>query len=198
MNSGSALLAFPPNIVPRPARRVIGNLGVTGNFARNSKLNAAVSHETHNIFLFVSQLISVRPDMLDGIVPGISSGDFDFLGTLIEAEHSQIKTKLPEIFRTMGKKLVIIMLDFLVCPPTRSLMPPENFNFCEKHYSEPLRAKWHHLRENMDTLVHPTVVFCAHIQRGPTTLPMFRVVTTTLKDEPQELIALKHVAGCTC
>lgn len=97
--------------------------------------------------------------MLDGHVPELSKGDFDFIGALIEGERLRLEglNAFPTIFQTVGKKLGILLLDFLVCPPTKMLMPPENFNFCEHHCDEPLRARWDQLREseNVDTLVHP-------------------------------------------
>jgi hypothetical protein len=136
-------------------------------------------------------------DLLEGHVPDMSQGDFDFIGTIIEAERVRIRDAFPEIFRTVNKRLVVLLLNFLVCPPTKTLLPPENFNFCEHHYSEPLLARWDQLRKDMDTLVHPTLVFCAHVQRGEKSLPIFRVVTTTLNEEPGELVLLKG-AGCSC
>jgi hypothetical protein len=106
---------------------------------------------------------------------------------MIEVERSRLQEVSPEIFQTEGKKLALFLLDFLVCPPTKTLIPPENFTFCKHHDSE-LHGKWAHLRENMNTLVRPTLVVCVQIERGAKPLSIFRVVTTTLKDEPHKLM----------
>jgi hypothetical protein len=89
------------------------------------------------------------------------------------------------------------MFDFLVCPPAKMVIPPENVDFCEHHCSESLLARWHQLRRDADTLAHPTLVFCVRLPKGQTSLPIFRVVTTTLNNGQDELVIFKG-AGCSC
>ncbi|KIM77085.1 hypothetical protein PILCRDRAFT_12271 [Piloderma croceum F 1598] len=172
---GNVPLVSLHNTVAGPARHTIGNSEVIGNFVRNLNVNATV----------------------EGHVPDISKGDFDFVGAMIEAERVLIQDGFSEIFKTVNRRLVVLILDYSVYPPTKTLIPPKNFGFCEQHYSEPLLARWDQLRKDMDTLAHPTLVFCARVQRGHTSMSIFRVVSTTLTDEPDELIIFKS-AGCTC
>jgi hypothetical protein len=57
---------------------------------------------------------------------------------MIEAERERMQGSLPEIFRTLNKKLVVVTPDFRDCPPTKTLLSPEEFDFCEHHDSKPL------------------------------------------------------------
>ena len=127
----------------------------------------------------------------------MSKGDFDFIGTIIETERERIQDGIPEMFRIINKKLIVVFLDFLDCPPTKSLLSPENFSFCEHHDSKLLVERWNQARRDMDTLIHPTVLFCVRVQRGPSSLPILRFVPITSTDEQGQVVLYKGF-GCSC
>jgi hypothetical protein len=133
----------------------------------------------------------------EGRIPDMSKGDFDFIGTIIETERERIRDGFPEMFRTINKKLIVVLLDFRDCPPTKSLLSPENFNFCEHHDSKPLVERWNQARRDMDTLIHPMVLFCVRVQRGPSSLPILRFVPITSTDESGQVVLYKG-DGCSC
>jgi hypothetical protein len=191
---GNVPLVSLHNTVASHARHTIGNSEVIGNFARNLNVNATVRICHENLSYIVAENIT---DTLEGHVPDMSKGDFDFIGAMIEAERVGIQDGFSEIFKAVNSRLVVLILDYSVYPPTKTLIHPENLTLCEQHHSEPLLARWDQLRKDMDTLAHPTLVFCAHVQRGHTPISIFRVVSTTLKDDPDELMIFKS-AGCTC
>jgi hypothetical protein len=138
--------------------------------------------------------------ILEGHIPEVSKADLEFIGSIIESERVRLQeaSAFPHIFQTINQKLVVITLDFTVCPPTKILMAADKLNFCPHSYPEAFLARWDQLRKNMDTLDYPTVVFCVRMQRGEITMPIFRVVpVTTLDDESGELELYKG-AGCSC
>jgi hypothetical protein len=196
-SSSSAPLVCLHNIVARHVKHAIGNSEVTRNFARTLKLNAAVSirHTKDPNYI----VIEIKMRISEGHIPGMSKGDFNFIGTIIEAERTLLETEgaFSMIFKTLEKKLAVLLINFLVCPPTKTILPPENFNFCKHHYDERLVAMWDQLRRDVDTLVQPTLVIWAQVQKGKSATSIFRVATTTSNDEPNELV-LYEGAKCSC
>lgn len=190
-SSGNASLVSQPGIAVRNVKHMIGNMEAINHFARDFKLGASVSIANDT---FMLQLTSKS---VQGQIPDISKGDFEFMGAVIEAERLRMKDAIPEMFRTVNTKLVVLSLDFRVCPPTMALLPPENFYFCEYHDNRVLREKWEQLRRGMDTLVHPTLMICAHVQRGETSAALCRLITMTLNEKSEELVVYKGV-GCSC
>jgi hypothetical protein len=196
-NSGNALLVFLHYIAANHAKHMIGNSVGTGNFARNLKSNVAVSICHMNFSLWIGS--ENMTNILEGRIAEISTADLEFVGFIIEAERVRLQeaSAFPHIFQTVNQKLVVIMLDFTVCPPTKTLMAADKFDFCPHSYPESFLARWDHLRKNMDTLDYPTVVFCVRMQRGESNVPIFRVVPMTLDEGPGELELYKGV-GCSC
>ena len=129
----------------------------------------------------------------------MSRTDTEFVGFIIEAERARLQeaSAFPHIFQTVNQRLVVIMLDLTVCPPTKTLMAADKFDFCPHSYPELFLKRWDQLRKEMDTLDHPTVVFCARIQRGEINTPIFRVVSVTLDEGPGEPELYEGV-GCPC
>ncbi|KIM81874.1 hypothetical protein PILCRDRAFT_8526 [Piloderma croceum F 1598] len=80
---------------------------------------------------------------LEGRIADIFKRDFEFMGAIIEAERLRMKDAIPEMFRTVNTKLLVLSLDFRVCPPT-TLLPPENFDICEYYDNGALRERWEH------------------------------------------------------
>jgi hypothetical protein len=196
-NSGNAQLVFLHYIAVNHAKHFIGNSEGIGNFARNLKLNVMVSICHMNFSLGIGS--ENMTDILEGHIAEISKADLEFVGSIIEAERVRLQeaSAFPHIFQTVNQKLVVIMLDFTVCPPTKTLMVADKFDFCPHSYPEPFLTRWDQLRKNMDTLDHPTVVFCVRMQRGEINMPIFRVVPVTLDEGPGELELYRGV-GCSC
>jgi len=169
-------------------KHIIGNSEAIKHFARDLKLGASIKVANDTIML---QLTSKS---VEGRIPDISKGDFEFMGAIIEADRLRMKDAIPEMFRTVNTKLVVLSLDFRVCPPTTTLLPSENFNFCEYHDNGVLRERWEQLRREMNTLVHPTL---ARVQRGKTSVALCRLVTMTLNEKSDELVVCQGV-GCSC
>ena len=136
-------------------------------------------------------------NITEGCIPDISKGDFDLIYTMIERERQQMQGTLPEIFRTVNSKLVVVILNFRDCPPTKTFLSPKDFNFCEHHDTKWLVEQWNQIRWDIDTLPHPSLLFIACMERGLSLLPIFRFVTASPSDEPGQLERFKGV-GCSC
>jgi hypothetical protein len=142
-------------------------------------------------------MLQLTSKSVEGRIPDISKGDFEFMGAMIETERLRMKNDIPEMFRTTNTKLLVLSLDFRICPPRTAFLPPENFDFCEYHDNGALRERWEQLRREMDTLVHPTLMICARVQRGKTSSALCRLVTMTLNEKSDELVLYKGVR-CSC
>jgi hypothetical protein len=116
-------------------------------------------------------MLQLTSKSVEGRIPDISKGDFEFMGAIIDLSRSSKDERRYSGDVPHGKH--------------------------EYHDNGALRERWEQLRREIDTLVHPTLMIHARVQRGKTSVALGRLVTMALNEKLDELVVYKGV-GCSC